>query len=399
LWHFFTDREATVIQTAVDNFEKQYPGITVNVVSGQDDDKMRQAIAANQPIDVGISYSMDQIGVLCSTGAFIDLAPYLQRDNIDINADVPPIAQSYTQFNGTRCALPMLADSTGLYYNTDEFATAGITAPPKTLDELADDAVKLTTYNADGSIDQLGFMPLMEYYETNAQGMAPMVQAQWFDSNMKSTVGTDPGWQELFTWQKDLINRLGGWQKLNDWMAASGDEFSEQNDFETGRVAMEMDGEWRTAFIADEVPDLHYATAYLPVSANHANAYGAGLIDGNVVGIPKGSKNPDLAWLLVKYLTLDTDAQVQMGNGLKNVPTIISALNSPDLQADDNYKVFLSVFQNQYSMIAPITTTGTDYQTLMANFAQDWEQGNQTDLVSSLQSVATQIDAAVALGG
>ena len=397
LWHFFTDREAGIIQKAVDGFTKLYPGITVNVQSGQDDDKMRQAIAAGQNIDVGISYSRDQLGTLCTSGAFIDLAPLIAKDGTDLGLLLPK-AKDYTEFKGQRCALPMLGDATGLYYNTDMMTAAGITAPPKTLDELSDDAVKLTTYNDDGSIKTLGFMPLMEYYETNTPGMAVTVQAQWFDANDKSVVGTDPGWQTLFTWQKDLIDRLGGFKKLNDWMSGLGDEFSEQNDFHTGRLAMMVDGEWRTAFLADQAPDLKYATAPLPMSADHVNAYGAGLVDGNLIGIPKGSKNPDLAWLLVKYLAMNTDAQVEIGNGLKNVPTLTSAVQSPALEKDANYQVFLDAFGNDYSMTSPSTIIGVQYQDLLAQFVQGWESGDNTDLAGGLADVAKQIDSAMALG-
>ena len=46
LWHFFTDREAGVIQSVVDDFEKKYPDVTVQVHSGQDDEKLTKAIAA-----------------------------------------------------------------------------------------------------------------------------------------------------------------------------------------------------------------------------------------------------------------------------------------------------------------------------------------------------------------
>ena len=38
-----------------------------------------------------------------------------------------------------------------------------------------------------------------------------------------------------------------------------------QNAFEKGKVAMNVDGEWRTAFIADEAPNLNYGTAPVPV--------------------------------------------------------------------------------------------------------------------------------------
>jgi len=398
LWHFFTDREAGILQQAVDRFQAAYPGITVDVQSGQDDDKMRTAIAAGQPIDVGISYSRDQLGTLCTSGAFVDLAPFIAADGTDLGKLLPKAA-AYTEFNGKRCALPMMGDATGLYYNTDMFAAAGITSPPKTLDELSDDAVKLTTYNADGSIKTLGFMPFMEYYETTTPGMAVTVQATWFDDAGKSTVGTDPGWKTLFTWQKDLIAREGGYKKINDWMAGLGDEFSDQNDFYTGRVAMMVDGEWRTAFLANEAPDMKYATAPLPLSTDHAAAYGAGLVDGNLIGIPKGSKNPQLAWLLVKFLAMDNDTQVLIGNGLKNVPTLTSAVQSPALEKDANYQVFLDAFENANSMTSPSTVNGVKYQDFMSQFVQSWESGDATDLAGGLTQVATQIDADLALAG
>jgi len=400
VWHFFTDREADVIQSAIDGFTTANPDIKVTVQAGQDDDKMRQAIAANQAIDVGISYSSDQIGPLCSTGAFIDLGPYIQKDNIDLS-QIPDVVRSYTAFNGVQCALPMLADVTGLYYNKDMLAAAGISGPPKSLDELAADAVALTTYNPDGSIDQLGFNPLTSYYETNASNYAIMAGAKWLNpGNTTSAIGSDPNWTTLLNWQQNLINALGGYQKLADWSAASGDEFSDQMDFEIGRVAMVIDGEWRTAFIAsdsDQSKALNYGTAPLPVL--NPSDYGAGLIDGNLIGIPKGSKNPDQAWELVKYLALDTDAQVAMGNGLKNVPTIESAVTSPNLEKDANYQTFLDAFVNPKSGTEPRTIVGTEYLDLMATFIQSWESGDVTDLASGLADVDQQINSAIALAG
>src|SRR5262245_49846212 len=83
-WHFFVDREANVIQSVIDDFEAKNPGVTVEVKVGQDDEKMRQAIAAGQGPDVGLSYSTDIVGNFCETGAWRDLAPYVQRDQVDL---------------------------------------------------------------------------------------------------------------------------------------------------------------------------------------------------------------------------------------------------------------------------------------------------------------------------
>jgi len=398
LWHFFTDREATVIQTAVDNFQKLYPNVHVTVKSGQDDEKVLQAISAGQPVDVAISYSTDQVGPLCSSGAFIDLGPFITRDQVNMD-DIPPVVQSYTQFNGTRCTLPALADTYAIYYNKDMFQKAGITDPPKTLDDLTADAVKLTTYNADGSIKQLGFMPLMDYYETSEAHMAASVQAKWLNDDGTSAIGSDPNWQTLYNWQKDIITKLGGYAKLTKFESGLGDEFSAQNDFEAGRTAIIVDGEFRTAFIDADKSKVNYGTAPMPMSADHADLYGAGYVTGNIIGIGQGTTNKEASWALVKYLALNTDAQVQMGNGLKNVPTITSALQSPNLEVPDQYQVFLDVFSNPNTVTTPASSIGAEYQDILAQFSSDWASGKQTDLQAGLQNVDQQINAKVALGG
>ena len=56
----------------------------------------------------------------------------------------PAAPRYYTQYEGKRCALPLLADDYGLYYNKKLFKAAGITRPPRTMSELAADAKKLT---------------------------------------------------------------------------------------------------------------------------------------------------------------------------------------------------------------------------------------------------------------
>ncbi|WP_448058721.1 ABC transporter substrate-binding protein [Cellulomonas hominis] len=395
-WHFFTDREAEVIQSVVDDFETANPGVTVDVKSGQDDQKMRQAISAGQAIDVGLSYSTDQVGTLCSSGDFVDLTSFIDRDGIDLT-QIPDTVLSYTEFDGSRCTMPALADVYGLYYNKTLLAAAGYTEPPKTLDELADMAVALTTYNDDGSIKTLGFMPLLGYYENSEAHWAPGADAQWLNDDGTSAIGSSEGWQTLLTWQQGLIERLGGYDLLADFQAALGQEFSAENDFQTGKVAMNIDGEYRTAFIADQAPDLDYGTAPVPSAAGHEDTYGAGYITGNIVGIGKGSTNPEAAWAFIKYLTTNTDAQVALSNGLKNVPTTADAIASPDLEVSDQFKTFLDIFENPNSQTTPPSPLGPEYQTILGTHTQKWRAGTVDDLPGMLKQVDDEINAAVQL--
>ena len=63
---------------------------------------------------------------------------------------------------------------------------------------------------------------------------------------------------------KSLVDWYG-YKNLVRFQAGLGDEFSASNAFETGKLAMNLDGEWRVAFIQAEHPKLDYGTAPMPV--------------------------------------------------------------------------------------------------------------------------------------
>jgi multiple sugar transport system substrate-binding protein len=389
-WHFFTDREEAAIQGVVDDFEAANPGVHVTVKGGQDDEKMRQAIAAGKGPDVGLSYSTDIVGNFCTTGAWIDLAPWIARDKVDLNA-LLPIVRSYTEYDGKRCAMPMLADAYGLYYNKSLLRAAGYDAPPKTLSELDEMTLKMTTKKSNGAIDVAGFVPLLDFYENTSAHLAPNFGATWLTDDGKSNVGTDPAWEDMLNWQKSLADQIGP-DELRRFNAGKGEEFSADNAFQTGKVAMMVDGEYRIAFIRDQSPDIDFGTAPFPVPDDQADRYGAGYVTGNIMGISKGSKNPEAAWALIKYLTLDNDAIIKLANGIKNVPTTNETLKSPLLKLDPKFKVFLDILANPKTATTPVTIVGAANQELFQNFVTKWQSGREKDLDTGLAKVDEQIN-------
>ena len=395
-WHFFTDREAKAIQSAVDAFTAANPGVKVDVKSGQDDEKTIQAIAAGQPIDVVLSYSTDQIGKFCSTGAWKDLTPYVERDKVDLN-QIPKVVRDYTQFEGKRCSMPALSDTYGLYYNKKMLADAGYTAPPKTLSELTAMAEKITQRDGSGAIQVAGFVPSFGFYENAPAHFAPSFGATWFTSDGKSNIGTDPGWAAMMTWQKQLVD-FYGYDKLQRFTAGLGQEFSADNAFEKGKVAMMIDGEYRNAFIKAEAPSLDYGTAPFPTADDKTSLYGGGYVTGNVIGIGRGSQNPEAAWALIKFLSTDTKTVVALSNGIKNVPTWTPALQSPDLVKDATYSPFLDIFANPNSSTTPTTASGKAYQDTLGTFVEKWQAGKVSDLQAGLTQVDQQINDQLSLG-
>ncbi len=131
--------------------------------------------------------------------------------------------------------------------------------------ELTADAKKLTQRNADGTIKVAGFDPTSGFYENAPAALRAARSARsGSTTDGKSNLAGDPNWVELLQWQKELVDCYG-YDKLVRFHAGAGDEFSASNAFETGKVAMKIDGECRTAFLTDEHPELKYGTAPMPV--------------------------------------------------------------------------------------------------------------------------------------
>jgi multiple sugar transport system substrate-binding protein len=394
-WHFFTEREAAAIAAVVGDVQATHPKIKVEVKSGQDDSKMTQAIGGGQGPDVGLSYSTDIVGQFCSSGAWLDLAPYIARDKVSIDA-FPQTVRQYTEYKGKRCSMPVLADAYGLYYNKQLFADAGIAGPPKTLEEFAETAKKLTKRSADGTITTAGFLPLFGFYENTPSHLGPIVGAQWLKPDGSSAIGGDPAWQQLLQWQKSLVDWFG-YAKLEAFRAGLGDEYSDANAFQKGQVAMAIDGEYRIAFAKDQSPDLKFGVAPMPASTS--DRYGSGYVTGNVIGISKTAKNPEAAWELIKYLTTDTKAIVKLANSLKNIPSTKDALASPDLKLDSDFKTFVDIFNHPKSTTTPPSSAGPAYQETFQTFCDTWQSGKVSDLPGGLTGVDKQINSLLQLGG
>ena len=124
---------------------------------------------------------------------------------------------------------------------------------------------------------------------------------------------------------------------------------------------MEIDGEWRAGYVRDQAPEPEVRRRAEPGAAGLRQVRRHRPSPATSAGIGKGAKNPELAWALLKYLSTDTDVQVLMGNGLKNIPTLQSALDSPKLEATPEYKVFIDSAKDPNTKTTPATKDGASY--------------------------------------
>ncbi|MFI2734347.1 ABC transporter substrate-binding protein [Streptomyces sp. NPDC018711] len=399
-WHGWNaPAEVKAIEDNVARFEKTHPNIKVKVVGDINDEKLGQALRAggsNGP-DVVSSFTTSNVGKFCSSGALADLGPFIEKSKLDLDKTFPKVLQEYTRFEGKRCALPLLSDAYGLYYNKDAFRKAGLDpeAPPKTWSQFAKVAKTLTKSRGD-SYEQLGFMPNYLGYETVVEHYMSQWDHAYFDKDGKSNVAKDPAFAEMMTYQKSLVDSLGGFEKLDRYRTTFGDEWGAKHPFQTGQVAMQLDGEWRLNFIKNAGVKFDVGVAPLPVADDEIAEYGKGYLSGTIMGIAPQSKKQNAAWELVKYMTTDTDAVVEFANAIGNVPSTFEALKSPNLRFDARFKTFLDIAAHPKSTTMDNAINGPAYQETLSDLAHKYEKGEVTDLKKGLADAAAQIDRDIA---
>jgi multiple sugar transport system substrate-binding protein len=395
VWVGWSARELNEFKKVVAEYDKKNANVTIKVVGSINDDKITAALRSSDGPDVVSSFTSQNVGVYCPSGGWIDLAPYLKKDKINLDI-FPATTLSYTQYKGTRCALPLLADAYGFYYNKKLFKAAGLTKPPTTLEQLSAYAKKLTTRKADGSLDVVGFDPFFGFYQNTVSAYQPLVGAKYFDANGKSILGKDPAWQQLLRWQKSLVDYYGH-SKLVKWQTGAGDEWSSPHAFGREKLAMMIDGEWRVAFLAADHPKVQYGTA--PMPAGKKSQYGAGYINGTIIGIPRNGDNREEAWKLVKYLTTNTHALATFSNGIRNVPSTTAAARSKELKPDPNFATFTKIFTHPRSSTIPVTPLGSAHLETFTSFLAKWQAGKVKDLKAGLADVDKQVDAKMKQAG
>lgn len=384
---FFSDRESEVIDQALSMFEEKHPNITVEHTDGQERDVQLQSLRGGQAFDVLMFGTTSDVPSLCESGSFISIEDNMARDEItpDLFVDA---AMNYTAWEGDHCALPMLSDVYGLYYNKKLLAEAGL-EPPSTHAELTEAAKALTVKAEDGSLERIGLMPLLDFGQMNAATMTVPFDLTWVNDAGEAQLAQDENWASMLKWQKELIEFYGA-EPLQAFRTSLGDEFSAQHPFYTGQLAMMLDGEWRVAFLENESPDLEYGVVPMPAAA--AEQTGGGYIAGTVLGIPSRSANQAAAWELIKFLSTDEAVLEYMASELKNVPTTVGGLDNEELRKNEQFASLMDIALDEDSRSLPPTLAGDALKDLFTQSIGDWQWSSESDPTAFLQSINDQID-------
>lgn len=341
-------------EATIREFERRWPQYRVRVLSmgagRMNPQKLMTAIVGNVPPDV-VYQDRFTISDWANRGAFRPLDDLIARDKgkdpltPDLSNYVPATVEE-ASFGGKLYGIPFGCDTRVLYYNRkifrDEAETlkkAGLdpNRPPRTWSELLAYGKALTKFDKNGRLVRAGFLPnygnswlYLYAFQNNAQFISPDGRTCTLDSKEA---------EEALEFMVKGYDLVGGYENAQKFQASfRGNEF---DPFYTGQIAMKIDGDWILPGFLRFAPNLDFGVGYPPVPDDRYNKTGrfanekdqfVTWVGGFSWAIPKGARNLEGAWQLLKWLqcaearVLEFSAQAEWERrrGREFVPRILA---------------------------------------------------------------------------
>lgn len=377
-----TPAEDGLVQSNLQKFEQLHPNIHINwsPIPGDYATKMRANVASNSVPDV-FYLSPDMSAEYISAGKLLNLSPYMARDKVSASSYYPALLNPFVCTKGQVYGLPKDWASLGVFYNTQMLKAAGLSAPSAnwTWQDMQTYAQKLTTnvgksnavygisLSADASrwgaflLANGGTMLNSTGTQATFNNAAGVSALQYYDSFLKNKTGVLP-------------TQVGA-----PW---NGDAFGK------AKVAMTIEGPWLIPYMQSTYPNIQYNIAPMPVAPTGKSA---DLIFTNAWAAYSGTKYPEAAWELIKYMTGQTVQKSQLDAGFA-LPTIKGLSNDPYFTQHPDFKVLFDAASYGYADyygpqdVAIHNDLATALQAVMLN---------KQDAQSALNDAATKVNSSL----
>jgi ABC-type glycerol-3-phosphate transport system substrate-binding protein len=345
------DAEMAAMQKVIDGWNTANPDVQVKGIGGDiGAEEIVADAAGGNPPDMVIMCDNSAVAGFAHDGVIAPLDDLLKTIGAD-TSNIIPSSLAWTQYGGKQYGLPFGQDTYALYYDVDAFKEAGLdpAKPPTTLDELWDDAAKLTKWNADGSLARAGFIPNDPY--KNLEQTSALFDCQFYDDASKKVTINSQACVDWLNWFKTWYDTYNKNNALVTVIASR--TGGDAGLLISGQQAMGIYGEWNTgaAYIPVVAPNLHYETA--PIPSLDPALYGAGFMNGNAFMIMAGSKHQQEAAKFGMYLMTDDASKVMILQN-SSVPQLKSLLTDPQLTSIPHFTAFLKIAAHPKSWTTPM---------------------------------------------
>jgi len=263
-----------------------------------------------------------------AAGAFADLTKAKSKFE-NSGSWLKGLAESGTSPDGKLMAVPYYAGSRVVIYRKDLWDKAGVTAVPKTLDELYADLDKVKAANSGDAAFSPFYMPGKYWYG-----------AMSFVYGAGGTIATHSGG----TWKGALESSaaqkgLADWAKLATQYSKGGatkDEADQDNVMAQGHVAAILGNGWELGVVTDPKsgnPKLAPALSTFPMPGTSADQYTPSFLGGSDLAVPDKSSNRGLG---AEWIKIFTDTTSQKALAKFAIPNATNLLPVYEQQAQAN---------------------------------------------------------------
>ncbi|CAN5772774.1 sugar ABC transporter substrate-binding protein [soil metagenome] len=362
-------------------------------------------IAGNAP-DIFTNY-IGQVPEFADKGLLVDLAPLIERDNVDLGIYRPGLVDLWVR-DGVQWGLPKDWDTVAIVYNVDMLDAAGVTVEElnsatwnPTDGGTFEEIIARLTLDANGNnglspdfdpenVVQFGFIP-----QGNGNGIGN-VDWSWLAVSNGFMFQPEP-WSPTYNYDSpELVETL-------EWLRSLWNEKGYAPDYAevsslgatalylAGEGALVPDGSWMINGYVD-AEDITSGFAKLPEGPVGRRSATNSLADS----IWSGSPNQEAAWEFVKYLASPACLDVVGSTGVV-FPSIDSGTQLVlDLRAEQGVDISAFVDQSadpEGTFLNPIGDAFAEVSTIMTDF-EDRIFGSTDDIQALLTEANSQVNEA-----
>ena len=290
-------------------FLRQYPDLKLKIETMPYGNLalLASAIAAGNQPDMYFTRDMTSSPLVYASKEKLiqPLDDYLNNDPEYNLKNLPDWYPDYTTYDGKIYAVYTDVSSEALVWNKDLFKKAGLDpdTPPQTRSEFLDYAKKLTAFDSNGMVKELGYR-----CGGGFEAWILSTGKQYQEKDGKVNINT-PEVANTFEFLKKTIGIYGGDDKIPDTI-----------NWDKGNIAMVN----TDIGYSNNMKNKNFAVGIAPLprpdELKDHEPYVTGYIN-QWYGIPTGAKNPDGAWLLLKYCVTGGVSNVMEGEAIDHPET------------------------------------------------------------------------------
>ncbi len=345
-----------------EKYQKENEHVTLKITHNQTMEKLLTAVSSGSGPDIFYN-QWPNCATWSDKGALYDMTELVNNDKNFDKDDFVKGAWDRGVYKNKVYGIPFGIASSEIFYNVDLLKEAGYDAPPKTIEELVEMAVKLTKYDSKGNITQAGFIPDMPWLDNVLWPVA--FGANWIDTDTNKITFDSPEMAAAYQWMVDLNQKIGA-DKLLKFKSSLSKLDSGSDPFVAGKVAMMFSGEWEFGTIEKFKPDMNYEVAPIPYPAAKPELAGSMFITTNVWNINAKTKvDINEVWNALSSLT-SKETYTEMAKGVKGAGQLMgrkSALDSFPSTANPKFKDVANMLKNPNTSGFPMLAYVNEYLT------------------------------------